>query len=80
MATRKLHTHGLPNIQNISGNILAELEKKLYPNLIKYIHIQYIARYDENVFIIYYEAGSTAEETLQDHNSKHPGQNYNTDV
>jgi hypothetical protein len=59
---------------------LQELEKKCYPNLIKTRHIKYISRYVDNVFIIYDEAGATAQEILQDHKNTHPRIKYNMEV
>jgi hypothetical protein len=53
---------------------------KFYPKLIKNVHIQYIARYIGDVFIIYDEAGTTAEEILLDHNNMHPRMKYDMKV
>jgi hypothetical protein len=69
---------------NIISSLLAEiflqeLEVKLYPNLI-IRHMKYIGKYVDDVFVIYDEVGTTAEEILQDHNNMHPRMKYNMAV
>jgi hypothetical protein len=53
------------SVSNVPAEIfLQELENKFYPNIINTRHIQYIAKYDDDVLIIYNTATITAETIL----------------
>jgi phage pi2 protein 07 len=65
----------------ILGEIFLQyLEAKLYPETICTRHIQYIVRYFDDVFIIYNETETTAQDILMDHNRMHPSMKYNLEI
>jgi hypothetical protein len=55
-------------------------EAKFYPELIQRRHIQYITRYDDDVFIIYDGANTTVEDIFNDHNSMHHNMRCNIEI
>jgi hypothetical protein len=70
-----------PPISSILAEIfLQNLENKWYPNMINKRHIQYIARYVDDVLIVYDSALATANTILRDHNDVHPNIKYNMEV
>jgi retron-type reverse transcriptase len=67
---------GSPVSSILAKIYLQELEVKFYPELIQKRHIQYIARYVDDEFVVYDGVNTTAEEILNDHNSMHPNMRY----
>jgi hypothetical protein len=59
---------------------LQNLEAKFYPEMIFTRHIQYIVRYVDDVFIIYDETQTTAQDILRDHNRIHPSMKYKVEI
>jgi hypothetical protein len=59
---------------------LQNLEAKFYPEMTCTRHIQYIVRYVDDVFIIYDETQTTAQDILRDHNRLNPSTKYNVEI
>jgi hypothetical protein len=63
---------GLPISSTLDEIFLQNLENEFYPNITSTRNILYIARYVDDVLIVYDPATTKAEAILQDHNNMHP--------
>jgi hypothetical protein len=59
---------------------LQNLEAKFYPETICTRHIHYIVRYVDDIFIVYDETQTTAQDILMAHNRMHPSMKYNVEI
>jgi hypothetical protein len=71
---------GSPISSILAEIFLQNLETKFYPDLIRRRHTQFIARYVDDILIIYDSSKATAEEILAHFNNLHPSMQYNLEV
>jgi hypothetical protein len=71
---------GYPVSCTLAEIFLQNLEAKFYPEMICTRHILYIVRYVDDIFIIYDETQTTAQDVLRDHNRMHPSMKYNVEI
>jgi hypothetical protein len=71
---------GSPIYSILAEIFLQNLETKFYPDLIRRRHIQFIARYVDDILIIYDSTKATAEDILENHSNLHPAIKCNLEV
>jgi hypothetical protein len=71
---------GSPISSVLAKIFLQHLENKFYPEMIRKTHIQYIARYADDILIIYDSNKTTAQDILIARNNMYPSIKYNLEV